>query len=572
MKASLLILRINLIALFTFFLIQNSFSQTIDSVVVKVQMSRSGVVPNWQQPSISIDSLSGGRVICSKSMSYFNGKWANSQMFQYTYLNSNDLIITKYRWLNNQWTPNTRNSQIRVYGQVDSLAYEIYQNNSWSLQSYSFRVKDLSTGLVVTVHTRNGMDSTETNYRYDLNNNLIDVDNYRYNFSFDEWIPQHEQFFWKTPSGVDTLSIYNEYEGSDPMKDIIYSNKMSFTLDSLERIIQIISGNLDLITNLYTYTDTGYIFYTQIGDTIITTSFPDSNVTYQYVKKDTMGNLIHLYNKYAKLNSSNREEYSSDIYYLKYPQAQDFVLYKSLDTLTYCVNNNGNPFLFTIGGYEKVRYRWEPATSVSNDTLQFPEIISTLTGWLKLTSTDTAGRVLSDSIYINPSYPPVINSVITENPTCIGCTDGYFLPVYSLGDSSNAKYVLYNLNTNYSQNFQLGDTLGYFNAGPYQICLMDYNGCGSCVYDTLFDGPTSLNEFATTDVHMYPNPAHDFVNITNLCEKSSFAIINMAGKVLYTKNALGDYNYINLSGFTKGSYLLRYKEGEIIFYKKLIVE
>lgn len=179
MKASLLILRINLIALFTFFLIQNSFSQTIDSVVVKVQMSRSGVVPNWQQPSISIDSLSGGRVICSKSMSYFNGKWANSQMFQYTYLNSNDLIITKYRWLNNQWTPNTRNSQIRVYGQVDSLAYEIYQNNSWSLQSYSFRVKDLSTGLVVTVHTRNGMDSTETNYRYDLNNNLFDVDNYR---------------------------------------------------------------------------------------------------------------------------------------------------------------------------------------------------------------------------------------------------------------------------------------------------------------------------------------------------------------------------------------------------------
>jgi ABC-type dipeptide/oligopeptide/nickel transport system ATPase component len=83
---------------------------------------------------------------------------------------------------------------------------------------------------------------------------------------------------------------------------------------------------------------------------------------------------------------------------------------------------------------------------------------------------------------------------------------------------------------------------------------------------------TKIEEIQYSRIQVYPNPTKDKINIKNSenVKIESVSIIDLNGqKLLEFEN---DINELDLSGFSKGIYLLKltYEEGEV--YRKIIIE
>jgi hypothetical protein len=70
-------------------------------------------------------------------------------------------------------------------------------------------------------------------------------------------------------------------------------------------------------------------------------------------------------------------------------------------------------------------------------------------------------------------------------------------------------------------------------------------------------------------ITLYPNPTKDKFRIESRSDIISYALSDMAGKILIQGI---DSSEINVSGFDKGMYILKVETSEGIGYKKLIVE
>jgi hypothetical protein len=77
---------------------------------------------------------------------------------------------------------------------------------------------------------------------------------------------------------------------------------------------------------------------------------------------------------------------------------------------------------------------------------------------------------------------------------------------------------------------------------------------------------------AIEGVEFYPNPARNFVTITNIHSHSDVRIMDMTGKIVYTNFVADNQLTVNASEFNNGVYFLEIiHKGKSIDNKKMVV-
>jgi hypothetical protein len=92
------------------------------------------------------------------------------------------------------------------------------------------------------------------------------------------------------------------------------------------------------------------------------------------------------------------------------------------------------------------------------------------------------------------------------------------------------------------------------------------------IYSSCYLVSTGIEEIHYTRILVYPNPARDKIIIKNRdnVKIESISIIDLNGRVLLKFE--NDINELDLSGFSKGIYLLKLTYGNEIIIKKIVIE
>ena len=111
--------------------------------------------------------------------------------------------------------------------------------------------------------------------------------------------------------------------------------------------------------------------------------------------------------------------------------------------------------------------------------------------------------------------------------------------------------------------------------------LVDHNGV--VLYQTIgnygkgatvnfsTDGTMSTTEFGKNGLEVYPNPSTGIVHV-ELKTKSQIEVMDMAGRKLYTKDHNSGKATLDLSGFGKGTYVVKINDGTSISTRKVIIK
>jgi len=88
------------------------------------------------------------------------------------------------------------------------------------------------------------------------------------------------------------------------------------------------------------------------------------------------------------------------------------------------------------------------------------------------------------------------------------------------------------------------------------------------------DAQTSIknNDEPLNNIGFYPNPSSDLIYFTGLNEHTNIQIFNALGKLVYGHEYTSSFNGLNISGFAKGVYLIRFNQKNTIKFQKLIIE
>jgi len=113
------------------------------------------------------------------------------------------------------------------------------------------------------------------------------------------------------------------------------------------------------------------------------------------------------------------------------------------------------------------------------------------------------------------------------------------------------------------------------NAGYFYLLVRTLSNSVTYWDDFVFQEnfPTVNNEIQTSEIRVYPNPARNFLNISNLIALQHIEIQSLTGVAIWSSN----YNYeenvaIPVSGFPHGLYLMRIRAADRIIIKKIIIE
>ena len=90
--------------------------------------------------------------------------------------------------------------------------------------------------------------------------------------------------------------------------------------------------------------------------------------------------------------------------------------------------------------------------------------------------------------------------------------------------------------------------------------------------NAVFITPSQINNFETSIVDVYPNPAVDKVFIVTKNNISSLKIFDLSGKLCYVDNTISDQYEVDISEFSKGIYTINVIDQENSYVTKLFVE
>jgi hypothetical protein len=82
---------------------------------------------------------------------------------------------------------------------------------------------------------------------------------------------------------------------------------------------------------------------------------------------------------------------------------------------------------------------------------------------------------------------------------------------------------------------------------------------------------TSVQENYKTTFSVYPNPANDFLQLSQISEFDYIQISNISGQLVYNSNAASNYHKIDCSEWQKGVYIVKLSSSEKTSTKKIII-
>ncbi|MGQ3133289.1 MAG: PKD domain-containing protein [Flavobacteriales bacterium] len=192
------------------------------------------------------------------------------------------------------------------------------------------------------------------------------------------------------------------------------------------------------------------------------------------------------------------------------------------------------------------------------------------TYWVDLSNTDGCHSI--DSLFVNVLPLPVttgITAVVTGNSVAFSADNpqDVFLYEWHFGDG--------NVITNISPTIQYN----YLAPGTYTVTLVviNQNNCGTntvTITVTIADH-TGLEEVdAQNGLHVFPNPASDFIQLANpdgiIIDRVS--IFDATGKQVYMSSPSAPAVLPSVAGWTSGMYLIKIESAEKLFVQRLIIQ
>lgn len=100
---------------------------------------------------------------------------------------------------------------------------------------------------------------------------------------------------------------------------------------------------------------------------------------------------------------------------------------------------------------------------------------------------------------------------------------------------------------------------------------LEASSIGGPNFDPEDDATASVNDFFSSKISVYPNPANEFVKISSELEINNVEVYNLLGKRIISTAKLVD-NTLNVSSLSSGVYLIKLTSGEAVASKKLIIK
>lgn len=107
----------------------------------------------------------------------------------------------------------------------------------------------------------------------------------------------------------------------------------------------------------------------------------------------------------------------------------------------------------------------------------------------------------------------------------------------------------------------------FYNLNIQESCLSNFSATNA-----VFVTPSEVNNFESTYINVYPNPAADKVYIASKNNISSLKIFDLSGKLCYVDNTISDQYEVDISEFLKGIYTINIIDRENSYVTKLFVE
>ena len=84
--------------------------------------------------------------------------------------------------------------------------------------------------------------------------------------------------------------------------------------------------------------------------------------------------------------------------------------------------------------------------------------------------------------------------------------------------------------------------------------------------------PTSINQYTSNNIFIYPNPANEFVNIyiPEYISSEKIILFDNLGREVMSSNYSGKLN-LNTSSLSQGIYFLEVNDNKKIYREKLII-
>ena len=116
----------------------------------------------------------------------------------------------------------------------------------------------------------------------------------------------------------------------------------------------------------------------------------------------------------------------------------------------------------------------------------------------------------------------------------------------------------------------------YTTAGSFTTTLIAYNTDESLTDTvtlsvTVTDSGVAVDENAISEISVYPNPTSSIINIAAE-GMQNITIIDMAGRVVMSKDVNSNFETISAEGFAKANYMVRIATADGVVVKNIVVE
>jgi hypothetical protein len=221
----------------------------------------------------------------------------------------------------------------------------------------------------------------------------------------------------------------------------------------------------------------------------------------------------------------------------------------SFPSSNYAMSLNGNSFsFFNIGSSKMEVQAWTIAAAGSgNDYSPNPRTIFNFPFSFNDTAFDTWQKVGGSQNTVTLYY------------------DSYGTLITPSGTYTNVVRI--------RENYGIGaDDYFWYSLNPLiPIAIFDHNT--TTLYHIAATQVTGINEQSNMSIsaNIYPNPANEIVNISNIPIGSTLNITDITGKTVFNSTIITDQTTISTRDFVNGIYFIRVENNGIVSNKKLVV-
>jgi hypothetical protein len=238
------------------------------------------------------------------------------------------------------------------------------------------------------------------------------------------------------------------------------------------------------------------------------------------------------------------------------------LIYANLRNVSCHGMNNGNIQAFVYSGIEPFTYLWNNG---NNNSYMY----GLAPGKYMVSVTDALGCKGVQEFDI--TQPESISYEILVSPDDISSPiwDGKIMIENITG--GNPPYYIY-----WPRFSKYADYLEALPAGDYEFFLMDANNCQLNDTAIIESFGTGLPSNEQDPFYIYPNPARDFLHISNSSGETSgysFELFNGNGQVVKNRRNINTrVEKIDLSGLKPGWYIIKFTINNTLFSRKILVQ